>query len=47
MSVVLNDKPRQSTLKWRWPLSPPAHPQRGDPGGIAGRLVGGRGAAAD
>ncbi|MFW8502160.1 ABC transporter permease subunit [Klebsiella pneumoniae] len=21
MSVVLNDKPRQSTLKWRWPLS--------------------------
>lgn len=46
MSVVLNDKPRQSTLKWRWPLSP-AHPQRGDPGGIAGRLVGGRGAAAD
>ena len=21
MSVVLNDKPRQTTLKWRWPLS--------------------------
>ncbi|MCV5976525.1 taurine transporter subunit, partial [Escherichia coli] len=21
MSVVLNDKPRQSTLKWRWSLS--------------------------
>lgn len=21
MSVVLNDKPRQLTLKWRWPLS--------------------------
>ena len=26
---------------------PSAHPQRGDSGGIAGRLVGGRGAAAD
>lgn len=21
MSVVLNDKPRQRALKWRWPLS--------------------------
>jgi taurine transport system permease protein len=21
MSVVINDKPRQRTLKWRWPLS--------------------------
>lgn len=47
MSVVLNDKPRQSTLEVALAALPPAHPQRGDPGGIAGRLVGGRGVAAD
>ncbi len=47
MSVVLNDKPRQSTLKWRWPLSRELTLSVATTGGAAGRLVGGRGAAAD
>lgn len=46
MSVVLNDKPRQSTLKWRWPLSRELTLSVAT-GGAAGRLVGGRGVAAD
>ncbi|STW01462.1 Taurine transport system permease TauC [Klebsiella pneumoniae] len=47
MSVVLNDKPRQSTLKWRWPLSRQLTLSVATLAVLAGRLVGGRGAAAD